>query len=58
MDEIFSADTLNLASNLVNWNVYHSDVFDFEKGRFKGHFRSRMGTVAGVLTYAFVMIQN
>ena len=49
---------LNLASNLVNWSVYHSDVFDFEKGDFKGHFHSRMATVAGILRYTLVTTQN
>ena len=47
-----SEAALNLAKNLTNWLVYHSDIFDLDKGNFKYHFHSRMATVAGILRYA------
>ena len=49
-----SEAALTLARNLVNLSVYHSDVFDFDRGSFKGHFHSHLATVAGVLRYALV----
>ncbi len=49
-----SESALNLARNLVHWNVYHAEVFDLKKGIFKGHLHSRMATVTGVIRYALV----